>query len=238
MVQPTCFLEEYTHPHNTSLARLCTLISLSFYSLVSVAMEVEDLFVAETDGEYYLRFASILDAPAEYVHDIVVDYKYAYRINPAITEVQVLPSDREDVVRVRNLSEHRVGPFRFEVGWVGDIEVTGHGYIKVDTIPEESDFESGLAFWVIYPRGERTWLLYDATLDPGFFIPPLIGDYILKKRLKNETLSTFNRIECYAKKKFELDMDNEPGLSKNLLMTGDDCTDSTEVISLSTIVDK
>lgn len=228
MLQLTCFHKERTHSRSTLLTSLCTLVLLSFYSSISIAMEVEQLVVAETKGEYYIRFSSILDAPAEYVHDVIVDYKYAYRINPAITEVHILPSDREGVVRVRNLSDHRVGPFHFEVDWVGDIEVTDHGYIKVDTIPDESDFESGLAFWVIYPRGERTWLLYDATLDPGFFIPPIIGTHLLKKRMKNETLSTFNRIECYAKMKFELDMENEPGLSSNLLKAGSGCTSTTK----------
>jgi hypothetical protein len=229
---------ERFHNRGTWLMRLCILALLSLLNFTATAMEVEELFVTEREGEYQLRIISVLDAPADYVYDVVVDYKHAYRINPTITEVEILNSSRREAIRVRNHSEHWIGPFCLDINWIGDIEENEHGYIKVDTIPGEGSFESGSAIWVIHPQGERTWVLHDSALKPNFFIPPVIGGHIMKNRMQDNTLDTFRRIECYAKIKFELDMENEPELSKDLLKSGADCTEATEVTSAFSFADE
>jgi len=169
---------------------------------------------------------SVLDAPVDYVYDVITDYKHAYRINPAITEVEILPSDRGDVVRVRNLSEHWIGPFCFKIDWVGDIVEPRDGYLKISTIPELSSFESGSAVWELRSQGERTWVLHESRLKPDFFMPPVIGDRIMKRQMKENTLDTLNRIECYAKVMLHVDMENEPDHIHDALKEGKDCINS------------
>jgi hypothetical protein len=189
---------------------------------LSTADEIKELSVTKVDGVYSLRVVSVIDAPADYVYDVITDYKHAYQINPTITEVAIVPSDRDDVVRVLNRSEHWVGPLCLKIDWVGDIVEHGDRYLEVKTIPEFSSFESGSATWELRSQGERTWVRYESSLKPNFFIPPFIGDHIMKKQMENETLTTFKRIECYAKVMFELDMENEPELI-NVLEEGKDC---------------
>ena len=109
---------------------VCALFTLSLVTSMTPADEVEELSITEADGAYSLRVVSVLDAPVEYVYDVITDYKHAYRINPTITEVEILPSDRDQVIRVRNLSEHWVGPFCFKIDWVGDIEEPRDGYLR------------------------------------------------------------------------------------------------------------
>ena len=104
-----------------AVIRVCALFVFSLFSSTSSAEEIEELSVTNADGVYTLRIVSVFDAPADYVYNVITDYKHAYRINPAVTEVEILPSDRDNVVRVRNLSEHWIGPFCFKVDWVGDI---------------------------------------------------------------------------------------------------------------------
>jgi len=185
--------------------------------------ELEELSVTEADGVYSLRVVAVFDVPADYIYNVITDYKHAYRINPTITGVEIIPSDRDEVVRVRNLSEHWVGPFCIKIDWVGDIIEPRDGHLKITTIPEFSSFESGSAIWELRPQGERTWVLHESTLKPKFFIPPVIGDHIMKKQMKEDTVDTFNRIECYAKVMFELDMENEPELLNNVLNEGKNC---------------
>ena len=166
---------------------------------------------------------SVLDAPLDYVYDVITDYKHAYRINPTITEVEILPSDRDEVVRVRNLSEHWVGPFCFKIDWVGDIVEPRDGYLKVSTIPELSSFESGSAIWELRSQGARTRVLHESSLKPDFFMPPVIGDHIMKKQMKEDTLDTLKRIECYAKVMLDLGMENEPDHIHDALKVGKAC---------------
>lgn len=210
---------------NTAI-RACALFALPLCTSISSANEFVELSVIKTDGTYSLRVVSVLDAPVNYVYDVITDYKHAYRINPTITEVEILPSNHDEVVRVRNLSEHLVGPFCFKIAWVGDIVETKDRYLKVKTIPELSSFRSGSAIWELRSQGERTWVLHESSMKPDFFIPPVIGDHIMKKQMKEDTLDTLNRIECYAKVMLHVDMENEPGHIHDALKEGKACINS------------
>jgi len=219
--------EEWLRERRTSAVMVSALVGSMLFSSMSTAGELGELSVKEVDGEFTIRIVAVLDAPTPYVYEVITDYKHAYRIDPSIIEVEVLPTDRDEVIRVRNLSEHWVGPFCFKTHWVGDIMETTKGDLKVETIPELSSYESGSAIWKFLPWGEnRTWVLHESTLKPRFYIPPIIGDYIIKKRIEGATLAIFNKIECHAKIMFEMDMENEPELLKSLLKGDEECTTS------------
>jgi hypothetical protein len=207
----------------SSVIRACALAAGSLFSSISTAADFEKLSVTEANGEYRLRIAAVLDAPADYVHIVITDYKHAYRINPSVTKVEILPSGHDGVIRVRNISEQWVGPFCFNINWVGDILDTGEGNIRVNTLPEPGNFESGAAIWKIRTRGERTWVLHESRLKPDFFIPPVIGDNILMNRMKTNTLDTFKRIECHARAMFERDMETATELLIKLAREERDC---------------
>jgi hypothetical protein len=206
-----------------SVIGACCLVTVILCSPASTAGQVEKLSVSDVKGEYYLRIAAVLNAPADYVYKVITDYKHAYRINPTITEVEILPSGREGVVRVKNHSEQCVGPFCFDVVWAGDIVTTGDGDLEVETVPELSDFVSGYAVWRIRPQGGHTQIIYESRLKPAFFIPPLIGDLILKKHIKDDTLITFRRIECQAMIRLALDMAEQPEHLRQLSKEGREC---------------
>ena len=144
------------------------------------------------------------------MYKVITDYKHACRISPAITNVEILPSGRDRVIRVRNRSKQCVGPFCFAIIWTGDIVKTGRGDLEVKTIPQLGDFISGSAIWRIRARGEHTWVLYVSRLKPAFFIPPVIGDIVIKKHIKSEILASFKRIECQAVIMLALDMEHQP----------------------------
>jgi hypothetical protein len=203
--------------------RICCLVTLILCSPISPADEPEELSVTAADGEYSLQVTVILNAPVDYVYKVITDYKNAYRINPAITNVEILPSGRDDVIRVRNLSEQCVWPFCFNIAWVGDIRETGDGGLEVKTLPGLSDFVSGSAIWRIRPQGDRTWVFYNSRLKPAFFIPPVIGDIILINHIKNDTLATFKRIECQAMMMLALDMEHQPDNFEQLSKEGREC---------------
>jgi len=50
-------------------------------------------------------------------------------------------------------------------------------------------------------------VLHESRLKPNFSIIPIIGDYIMKKHMEEEILSTFDRIECNAQNMLEADME-------------------------------
>ena len=207
----------------TSVTWICALSALLLFNSISTAGELEELSVIEANGEYRLRIIYVLDAPKDYVYDVITDYKHGYRINPAITEIEMLPSGRDEVIRVRNHSVHLVGPFHIKIDWVGDIVETGKELITIKTIPKLSSFESGFSTWEIRPQGARTRVLHESSMKPNFYVPPFIGVNIMKERMENDTLAFFKRIECHAMITLELDMEHEPGLLKKFLKEGKIC---------------
>jgi hypothetical protein len=180
------------------------------FSTITAAGEILELSTSKEGGVYKVRIVAVLNAPEEYIYDVITDYTHAYQINPSITSVGILPSDHEGVVRVRHHSEHRIGLFSFEVEWTGDVVETGHGQINISTVPEISSFDSGFARWEIQTRGDRTYVLHESSLQPAFRIPPIIGTYFMKKHMKEQTLDTFSRIERQAQIAMEQHFDGKP----------------------------
>jgi hypothetical protein len=208
------------------LIKTCALVTWVLYSSASVSGEILELSVTKLGGETKVRVISILDAPAEYVYRVITDYKHGNRINPSITEVEILPSGRDGVIRVKNRSKQRVGLFSFEIEWAGDIVETPQSRISISTIPEISSFHSGTALWEICPLGERTWVLHESSLKPKFLVIPVIGDYNMNKHMKDEIMATFSRIECNATIMSDMDMEGDPEHLKVTLKEKENCINS------------
>jgi hypothetical protein len=80
----------------------------------------------------------------------------------------------------------------------GYIESELNIYIRATGYPETSDFYVSEEHWQFSQDGEGTMLIYDVNLKPKFWIPPVIGPYFLKKKLKNSSGNAINRIEAIA----------------------------------------
>jgi hypothetical protein len=72
-------------------------------------------------------------------------------------------------------------------------------WIRATTNPEKSDFEVSNEVWVFEPEGAGTRITYRLEMDPKFWIPPLIGPYVLKKKMREDGIRALDRIEAIAR---------------------------------------
>lgn len=200
------------------------LFALLHYAAVSSAGNLQELSVMAQDGEYRLHIIREIDAPAAYVYHVITDYRNAARINPAITEVEILPSGGAGVVRVRNRTEYRFGPFHLNIDWVGDITERPDGELDIITVPELSSFEAGRARWKIVPEGYHTVVSHESSFRPKFFIPPVLGEYFVRNYVLSNTLATFNRIECRARILQVWELAGDIRELEQRLTRGEDCS--------------
>jgi len=177
-----------------------------------LAAELISLDVDHESGIYTVRLTVELDVTAEHVQQVLTNYRQLHSINPSITESHTLPSPGNGIVRVFTRMENCVLFFCVGFSRVEDISRSASGDLIAVIVPEQSDFEAGTALWQITERGEHTLLVYEASMQPGFFIPPVIGSYIVKNKIRNELLTSINRIECCAS--------SERWLSKHASGTG------------------
>ena len=66
------------------------------------------------------------------------------------------------------------------------------------TDPEESNFSYSRERWQLIPEGEGTLMIYDFEMEPGFWVPPIIGPYVIKRALRSSGANAVNRIEAVA----------------------------------------
>ena len=168
------------------------------------------IHVTEADGIYTIQVSQELDVEPHYVNDVLTDVMHVYRLNPSIIESEILASDDDSGVRVRTKLLCCLPVFCREVERVDVIKLLASGEIQATLIPEQSDFESGKAIWKITPLGDNhTHLSYTATIEPKFFIPPVLGVSLVKENLLKEFGTTFDRIERIASINEERDWHHE-----------------------------
>jgi hypothetical protein len=154
---------------------------------------------------YTIELEMDLDIAPRYVREVLTDYRHIYRLNPSIVDSRVLPSAPEGAARVLTRIEGCVLFHCVEVTRVEDVYETNANELTAVIVPEMSDFWSGKALWRITSEGDRSRLVYEAQLEPEMFIPPLVGTYFVKKKFKEEMMTTFQRIECNARARWLID---------------------------------
>ena len=71
-------------------------------------------------------------------------------------------------------------------------------FIRSTAEPELSDFSFSQEEWRFKPEGRGTLVAFDFEFEPKFWVPPLIGPYILQRKLENDSAGAIDRIEAIA----------------------------------------
>jgi hypothetical protein len=198
----------------------------------AAAGELRELQVTQKQGIYRMKMVAVVGAPAEYVRDVLTDYARIYRLNPSITESEMLPSPEAGVARVKTVMTGCVAFFCREVGRVEDVRELASGDLHAVIVPELSNLRSGSAKWSFEPVGKQTLVTYQASMEPDFFIPPLIGSFFVKQNIRKELVTSFARIECVARIKMRLEraprlllasLGADPGCGERCERNSEDC---------------
>ena len=84
---------------------------------------------------------------------------------------------------------------------VESLEENGKNELIATVVPAESDFRSGRTVWQIMPAGvAQSRLQLRSTFRPGFWVPPVIGPWLIKMKMEQELSVMITRLEHYAGK--------------------------------------
>ena len=149
------------------------------------------------DKHYRLRLEMKIEAEPEAVYAILTDFNHLKKLNHHIQNSQLLHSDGRQH-RVLIEAQGCIWFFCQSLRQVQQVTEHGEGRIQARTVPDQSNLEYGEVMWHIRSDGDFTIIDYRADVVPGFFVPPLIGPYLLKGRLLAEAQQTINEIEQLA----------------------------------------
>ena len=178
---------------------LIAMTSCGLYHPALVAGEMLNVEIGESHGVYHVALEMILDAPYDDVHAVITDYTHIYRIDPAIVESGTLDAPDPSVTRVRTMINDCVFLVCRDILRVEDVREVGDNDIYTVIVPELSNVRSGATHWHMDPVGNKTRISYGMTLEPGMFVPPVVGRYLVEKRIMEKTMDCFNNIEHIAR---------------------------------------
>jgi hypothetical protein len=195
------------HTRNVIVTCVCLLLCL----LIPLARsgDLAELQVSETEGVYSINLVMQMQVPAQYVRRLLTDYEHIYRLDPAIIDSEILPSPDDGIVRVRTRIADCITFFCMKIDRVEDVRELEYGGLQARVVPSLSNFKYGYSEWKILGMEEHTRVIYQAQLQPDFFIPPLIGSYFVKQKLRKSMLASLARIECIARIQAGLESDPE-----------------------------
>ncbi len=169
-------------------------------SLASAAT-IRKLDISREDGMYSLVADTYLDAPPQAIFDVLVDYERFNRISSVYKEFGYLEPQPDGTPTVYTLMEGCLlgNVFCKEMRRVETLEAREPYFIRTTALPERSDFEHSVSEWRLEPAGEGTNVVYMLEMEPDFWVPPVVGPWILKRTLMQGGTTAVNRIERLAR---------------------------------------
>lgn len=178
-------------------SRITVLLVALFGVGNAMALDIDDVRVEKQGRAYEVQMTFGVAASVYQVMAVLTDYGFPSRLNPDVVKREVI-NTQEGITRVRTEIRSCVLFFCKDLVLTQDVRVFA-GTIQAHTVADESDFRSGHLRWLVSNGDNGTALIrFDAVMEPDFFIPPLIGGYFARKRLRQEILATANNLETEA----------------------------------------
>lgn len=155
------------------------------------AAEVDTVEVTRDGDRYRVAIVVRVEAARAQAYAVFTDYEALARVNPAVEHSELCgPGCLHNVVRFC------VGPFCRRATQTQTFKETVPERIDMTVIPERSDWRYGEAQWRFSELDEtHAGLRFDAVLEPDFWVPPLIGTWLIRHALTRHARITAEGIE-------------------------------------------
>ena len=165
----------------------------------AAAWEIETASI-DFEGQAYRYDITIrVAAPAAAVRELVTDHEHLSYINNEVVESTVLEQLGPGRLKRRMLIKHCLRPICIDMIRVETVEEQADGSIVATIVPEESNFDSGVATWRIDAiDADNTRLSVTARQTPSFWIPPFVGPRLLRRSFLAQVRSSARNIEQLA----------------------------------------
>jgi len=162
------------------------------------AATVLELTISRDHDTYEISFDAVVNAPAPEVYRVLSDFALLTELSPAIVSVRVEHPADGGLERVHSVLKGCFLIFCKEAAEVDEVTESTPSTIAARIIPGLGDFKDGSYVWRIQGDGERTLLRYHATRTPAFWVPPLIGPWIIERTMRKHVQASAERLEKLA----------------------------------------
>lgn len=179
----------------TVFVALVVLASPPIYAADLLSVSVE-----KKGKRYYVNSVSTYAASREALMHILTDYDNFDRVSSVFTESYFLPEGDSGDKRAYTRVEGCVWFFCKSIERV-DVLLIEQSRVVALSDPALSDFKYSKGQWDFETTDAGQTITYALEMEPGFWVPPVIGPYILKRRLVDGAVEAVQRVEALAQER-------------------------------------
>jgi hypothetical protein len=176
------------------------------FAIQAHAAQVSDVQV-NRDGERFLIDMHIsINAPAPAVFRALQDYAAMARYNPDLRSARVEPTAAPDRVRLFTTIHTCVLIYCKTMHQEQIMTATASpdgGKLDADLVAHGGDFRSGHGLWIVRPcPTARALTCVDVRIElvPAFWVPPVIGPWVIRRTMVEEARRTSAGLEQMARR--------------------------------------
>lgn len=163
-----------------------------------MASILEHLEVTHVGKRYQVVMHASMETQADKAYEIFTDFARLPEINTAIIKAEPIEGAQAPAQRVHTQVKVCVMGFCRVFDQVQDMRKDPPEHLQADVIPGISNLRYGKANWRIWDEDGRAKLIFEAVVEPDFWVPPLIGPWLIERKLASEAVDTANGIERLA----------------------------------------
>lgn len=166
--------------------------------LIAAAATLASVVVDYDAGRYELDADAFLAAPREAIFVVLTDYDRFGRISSTYKEYGFMDPMPDGTPVIFTRMEGCVLVFCRSLTRVELLESEAPGFIRTVALPDKSDFHHSVSEFRLNSEAGGTRVLYHLEMEPKFWVPPLIGPWILQRKLARGGADAIQRIERLA----------------------------------------
>ncbi|MHB8815046.1 MAG: SRPBCC family protein [Steroidobacteraceae bacterium] len=186
-------------------SRFAVTMALSWLAVQAHAAQVRDVQVTRDDGRFLIAMHIAIDASPPAVFRALQDYSAMTRYNPDLLSVRVQGTGVPGRVRLFTAIHTCVLVFcktMHQVQLMTAIRDADGGVLEAELLPRGGAFKSGSARWTVRacPTAPSMTCL-DARIElvPAFWVPPVIGSWVVRRKMDEEARRTSLGLELVAR---------------------------------------
>ena len=182
-------------------ARLCSAVAaLAMVVPASAAFgaELVSVSVARDGKRYVVESVSTYDASQAALIHVLLDYDNFDQVSSVFKEAKYIEPAADGVRRGYTRVEGCIVFFCQTIERIDRIELVDGPVIIATAEPEPDDFRFSQSHWRFEDNADSVTIHYRLEMEPGFWVPPLIGPYVMKKKLVKGATDAMQRVEKRA----------------------------------------
>ena len=180
-------------------------MALTWFAMQAHAAQVLSVRVTRDGTRFVIGMHVAIDASPPAVFRALQDYSAMMRYNPDLRAVRVQPTGVPGRVRLFTAVHTCVLIFcktMHQEQLMTAVANADGGVLEADLLPHGGDFKEGYARWTVgacVMTHATTCLDARIELVPAFWVPPIIGPWVLRRRMAEEARRTSAGLEVVAR---------------------------------------